>query len=200
LTLSILSTHFRARARARRGVTLLEIVVAMPIILVSASLMVGTLLAATRQRTVNGESARAAEVLRSTLELMRNEDFRFLAALYDRDPFNDPMGPGTAPGGAFDVRGLRPVQGDPDGRVGEVLLPLVDAAPVGSVLPQWELREDLNDAGLGLPRDLNGDGAVDDLTHADDYRVLPVTVVARWQGRFGPRTLRMHTLFTEYRY
>ena len=189
-----------ATTNPRRGVTLLEIMVAMPIILVSASLMAGTLLAATRQRTVNGESARAAEVLRSRLESMRNEDIRLLIALYDEDPFNDPGGPGTAPGASFAIDGLTPVTGDADGLSGEVLMPLTDTAPVGSVAPQWELREDMDDPGLGMPCDLNGDGVIDDQSHSADYRILPVTVVARWKGRFGPRTLRMHTLFTEYRY
>ncbi|NOT30639.1 MAG: type II secretion system protein [Planctomycetes bacterium] len=188
------------RANARRGVTLVEVVIAMPIILVAASLMLGTLTTAARQRTVNGDNARAAEAVRSILETLRNEDFRQMVALFDQEPFNDPLGPGTAPGNSFDVPGLRPLEGDLDGRVGEILLPLFDAAPAGALVPEWQLREDIEDAALGLPQDLNGDGAVDSLDHSGDNRILPVVAVVRWQGQFGPRTLRMFTLFTEYRY
>jgi prepilin-type N-terminal cleavage/methylation domain-containing protein len=190
----------RRGARSRRGMTLLEILVAMPIILVAGFLLVSTLTAATRQRALNGENARAAEVLRATIETLRNEDLGALALAYDPDPLNDPMGPGTAPGSSFDIPGLRPVEGDPDGRVGEILLPLIDAAPAGSVLPQWQVREDAVLPELGMPRDLNGDDRIDDLDHTGDYRILPVLVRARWQGQFGPRTLRVFTSFTEFLY
>jgi hypothetical protein len=176
------------------------VVVAMPIILVAASLMLGTLSVASKERTVNGEMARAAEALRSTLEVLRNEDFRQLVPLFDPDPFNDPLGPGTAPGNSFAVAGLVPTDDDPDGRVGEIRMPLSDEAPPGALVPEWQMREDLEDKLLGLPRDLDGDGAVDAEDHSEDFRILPVLVVARWKGQFGPRTLRMFTLITEYSY
>ena len=60
------------------------------------------------------------------------------------------------------------------------------------------VREDLVDAELGLPRDLNGDNVVDDQNHAGDYIILPVCIVVRWQGMFGERSLRMVTMLTDF--
>lgn len=172
----------------------------MPIILVAAGLMLSTVSAAAHQRTINAENARAAEAIRSVVESMRNEDFGALVRLYDADPLNDPSGPGTAPGQRISIPGLKPLADSPDDRCGEILLPLFDAAPPGSVLPLWELREDLENDELGLPRDLSGDNSVDSANHSADYAILPVLVEARWQGQFGPRTYRIFTLLTEYRY
>ncbi len=48
--------------------------------------------------------------------------------------------------------------------------------PTGSAV----LREDLQLPQFGLPADLTGDSQIDDASHNDDYRVLPVIVTFRW--------------------
>ena len=59
------------------------------------------------------------------------------------------------------------------------------------------LREDVEDAELSLPRDLNGDAKIDALDHASDYIVLPVRVVVEWNGYAGPRRLEMFTMLAD---
>jgi len=46
---------------------------------------------------------------------------------------------------------------------------------------------------IGMPRDLNLDGAVDALYHAGDYMILPVRVRVQWMGASGPRTVELQT-------
>ena len=88
-----------------------------------------------------------------------------------------------------------PVPGDPDGRVGEVLLPVVN---VGTAVAQdFEMREDIGDPLLGLPRDLNGDAIIDTRDHREDAALLPVLVRVRWNGRNGPRQLDFFSALAE---
>jgi len=150
-----------------------------------------------RQREINRESAVAAAASQVVLERMRDCAFHDLWTLYNADPDDDPGGAGTAPGSRFAIPGLDALPESPDGLQGEVILPAIQRS-VGE-LPIWELREDFEDAGLGLPRDLTGDEVVDSFDHAEDYRVLPVMVRVRWQGPTGPRRFQVHSLFSDMR-
>ena len=186
----------RRTTPARAGVTFLELVILMAIVFVAVSMFSGTLLATVRQRNINHETAVAAQAMRSAIERMRNEDFRQVFALYNADPEDDPLGPGTAPGNRFEVQGLTPVEGAPDPRVGEIRLPVVPSG-VGTGL---ELREDFEHSALGLPRDINGDEVIDDLDHSGDYRVLPVELHVEWQSQSGRRILQNHTVLAYLRW
>ncbi len=190
--------ELRRRRRSRAGVTLAELAIAMPILLVAVSMFSSTLVAMFEQRAVNRESFQASQTVQSTLERIRNERVEDILALYNNDPLDDPLGPGTAPGAGFDIDGLVPLVDDPDGRVGEIILPLVDGADPGDP-PLWQLREDADWPELGLPRDLNRDHVLDELDHSGDYSILPVIVRARWQGTFGPREMSIFTIYTRYR-
>jgi type II secretory pathway pseudopilin PulG len=186
----------RARRSRSSGFTLLEVVIAMLPLMVALTLFSGTLAAGSKQRVSNRERMRAAWAIQEVLEQMRNADFRALHALYNADPFDDPGGPGTAPGTNFAVPGFTPVVGDADGMVGEVLLPL---ANVGTeVAPVWIVSEDLESEDLLMPRDLNGDILVDDLDHSADYTILPIVVRVRWTSLGRPRELSIQTALTEY--
>ena len=114
---------------------------------------------------------------------MRAQPFDQVYALYNADPADDPLGPGTAPGAGFAVPGLSAVPGDADGLVGLVVFPEVGG----------ELREDSADADLGMPRDLDLDGAVDDVDHSGNYGVLPVLVRVEWRGKGPARRLDLFT-------
>lgn len=186
-----------ARAGRREGFTLVELAIATPLILVAAGMVASTMLANAQRKRTNGENALAATAGQELLERMRNEDFAALFTLYNTDPFDDPLGPGTAPGNRFAVQGLSPPSGVADGTVGEVILPQVNTG--GPIDVRLELREDFVAPELGLPRDLNGDLIVDDRDHSGDYRVLPVSVSLRWQGVNGERSFRMHTLLVPWR-
>lgn len=181
----------------RAGLTLLELSIAIPLLLVAMAMMGQLLLAGRATRESNADNWRASSAAADTLERMHNAPFRELFALYNADPFDDPGGPGTAPGSGFAVDGFAVLEDDPDGLVGEVILPLLN---VGSeVAPEWQVREDLDLPELGLPRDLSGDQLVDELDHSADHTFLPVLVRLRWQGAFGPREYRLTTILSELR-
>jgi len=175
----------------------MEIAVALPIVLIALGMFVQMLSAGTELRRGCAEDWSAGAGAQQVLEEIRNEPFRDVFRLYNADPFDDPAGPGTAPGASFTVEGLMPRPDDPDRAVGSIVFPFVN---VGSeVAPVWQVREDMVDAELGMPRDLDGDVLVDDLDHSDDFTLLPVLVRIQWQGRHGPRELRLHTVFSELR-
>jgi len=120
---------------------------------------------------------------------MHNCSFPLIFPSYNTVPGDDPAGVGTAPGSHFAVDGLEPVDGDPDGFVGEVLLPEMGL----------ELREDVDDPLMGMPRDLNGDMQIDALDHLADHIILPVRVVVRWKGRGGERSLELQSILADLR-
>lgn len=168
----------------RSGFSLVELLVVMVILAITLGEVTRSLINVAHLEPVQRESALALNAARSKLEEMRARPFEELVARYDADPANDPDGPGTAPGSGFAVRGLDLRDGDPDGWQGAVLLPLVGG----------ELREDVADAALGLPRDLNADDVVDGLDHAGDFSVLPVRVRVEWSGgAAGERSVELVT-------
>ncbi len=167
----------------------------MPIVLIALGMFVQMLHAGAGLRELGNEEWASSAAAQDVLERMRNEDFRELFRLYNADPFDDPGGPGTAPGHRFAVPGLEPLESDPDGMVGEVLLPVWNTGT--EVVPVWEVREDLANAELGTPRDLNGDSMVDGKDHSDDYTLLSVVVRLRWRGSNGRRVFRLATVFSE---
>ena len=59
-----------------------------------------------------------------------------------------------------------------------------------------ELREDVVNPLLGLPRDLDGDGKIDSVDHSGDYMMLPVTIRVTWNGVAGPMTYEVRTFLT----
>jgi len=185
----------QTKQTSQRGMTLMEIALAMPIIMLALGMFTQMLSAGTGLRQSSRENWLASLRSQDVLETIRNQDFRQLAALYNEDPLDDPDGPGTAPGIHFSVAELRPLANDPDGFVGRVFIPMLNAGT--EIAPDWQLREDLDIPALGLPRDLNGDSVIDDQDHSGDFTVLPVEVEIEWQSRFGPRQVRIHTLFSE---
>ncbi|MEO0649457.1 MAG: hypothetical protein AAFZ65_02115 [Planctomycetota bacterium] len=127
----------------------------------------------------------------------------------DEDP------PGPAPtdkgGGGVDATGgkLPTNNGKPNnnqsngkGRAKTASFRLVPAvpAPAIQVSTSLQLREDLTDARLGLPRDLNGDSIIDSSDHGSDYFLLPLEVTVQWRGRTGDRTLRRVTMLCELKW
>lgn len=172
-------------AGARAGFTVVEVLITLTILLVALRITVQTLASVNRLSPANRETAIATQAAQSALEELRVIPFSTLFALYNDLPDDDPGGIGTAPGASFDVPGLQPRGTDPDGRVGRIEFPVIAD----------ELREDVDDRDLGMPRDLNGDGVQDSDDHAADYAILPVRVWIEWAGRSGDRTVQMATAF-----
>ena len=148
---------------------MVEVMVAIVILTVSVYILSSTVTATIGHSGVKRERGLAVDGAMNLFEQMRSERFEDLFARYNSDPSDDPGGPGTAPGHHFTVSGLESQASDPDGFVGEIILP--EATSGRDV----QLREDVDIAKLSMPRDLNGDLVVDGEDHAMDYIVLPVT-------------------------
>lgn len=176
--------------RSRAGTGLLEPLVAVTLVLLAvlgfSQLMVG----AVRTADQAEEATVAREAARAMLDQMRAAQFSTAFAEFNASAEDDPSGFETGFGSGFDVDGLVPVDGDADGMVGEILFPTVDGAP-------QRLREDVKDAALAMPRDLNGDDVVDDADHSGDYEILPVVIRVRWRGVAGDSVVEFHTILSE---
>ena len=176
--------------------TLLEVLVATAVTVVALTMVTQIVVAAAGQRTVSRDNALASNGARMAVERMRNVPFDEVYALYNANPDDDPLGPGTAPGSLFAIEGLVPVEGQV--AVGRIELPtLAIQEPDGSV--RIELREDAVDPHLDLPRDLNGDSIVDDVDHSGDYHLLPFRITVEWESSRGPRRMDLYTMMTEMR-
>lgn len=172
------------RSRAA-GLSLIELMVVLAILTVALSMFSRTLVSSSQLDPLNRETVIAGEGARSKLEEMRNMRFEEIYALFNDDAADDPDGAGTAPGSQFMVDGLAPVDGQPF--IGSIVFPELNGV----------LREDAQDAMLGMPRDLNADGEVDATPRDGDYAVLPVRVRIEWHGSGGDRQLDMYTLFAD---
>lgn len=171
----------------RGGVTLIDVIVALTIVGVAVLSLLGLLTTSLQMQVTNRESTSAVQAARRELESLRALPFDRVFAERNAEPGDDPDGPGTAPGNAFDVYGLSPQLGDPDGRVGEILFPVTGR----------ELREDCVDPALGMPRDLDLDRVIDSEDCAGNYRLLPVRVRLRWRSSIGPREYELFSLMRE---
>jgi prepilin-type N-terminal cleavage/methylation domain-containing protein len=180
-------------ARDRAGFTFVELAVVMTILLSALLIFSSTVSGVAKQRSVNRETGLAVSAARNLLETLRSEDFGEVFALYNADPADDPGGPGSAPGHRFAVAGLDEAPDSLDGLEGEVVFPTAWSA--GGAL---ELREDLEIRALGLPRDLSGDGKVDDQDHSAGYFILPVQVRLRWKGATGVRQFELASQLCRY--
>lgn len=180
-----------ARARgARAGMSLLELMIAIVLLLIGMLGFTQSLVSSVTTGATTRETSLATEAARRTLETLSSEDFGQVFARYNADPTDDPGGAGSAPGASFAVAGLQAAAGDPDGLPGEILFPTLAGAP-------GVLREDAVNAALGVPRDLDGDGVVDALDHASDYRLLPVVVRVSWRGKAGDAQFELRTLLAD---
>ena len=167
---------------------MVELAIAIAILTIALGATVSTLVASTALSKTDRETTLAIHAAQSALERVKGEAFEDAFASFNADPNDDPPpgGPGTAPGSAFAVPGLNLRAADPDGFVGQIFFP-------GDGLV---LREDLVDAALGMPRDLNNDVVLDANDHAGDYTVLPVRVRVEWTGETGNRQLEFVTTLT----
>ena len=161
--------------RRKGGYTLLDLIVGIMILVIAVGAVSTSLTSGFSLNRSNSERAIAIQFAEGVLERIRATEFEEIYARYNATAADDPAD-GISPGASFTVQGLRPVEGDPDGIVGEVRFP-----GDGTLL-----LEDEVDRNLGLPRDLNADGVVDGLDHSGDYAVLPVQVSVSWRGANGP--------------
>ncbi len=170
----------RLRASRRRGMTMVELAVALTVMIIGGSTAMYGLVCVSVLARVQSENAVAFQAARNVLEAMQGEDFRTTFQRFNATPADDPVG-GASPGNVFDAPGLNPRVGDPDGRVGLIEF------PGGGV----QLLENGVDTELGMPRDIGGILGVDGNDHALDYALLPVLVRVQWTGAGGIQQLTL---------
>lgn len=176
----------RLCASARAGFTILEVLISATVFVLVAGAVVTSIAVSSALNTTNRETMKASQAAQSKLEELKGTAFAEVFARYNATKDDDPAA-GTSPGSGFAITGLDAVGDDADGLAGAIEFP-------GDGLT---LREDGNDADLGLPRDLDGDGAIDKDDHGGDYRVLPVRVTVAWRGKTGTRTLELVTVLAD---
>ena len=180
------------RRTGRSGMTLLEIAVGIAVLVTGIMGFAQTMVVVQRGHQRTREVGRATQAARQVIERIQAEAFAEAFRVYNGDPADDPAGAGTAPGKNFAVPGLSALLNDPDGLPGEVIFPTPAGAP-GS------LMENVVDTRLGMPRDLNGDGAISTVTnYASTYTILPVRVRVQWVGASGPGEVELRTMLGNY--
>ena len=165
---------------------MVELTVAITVMVIALCATASTVVTTNALNRQSHETAIARKAAESMVEALRNADFATVFARYNGAPGDDPGGAGTAPGANFVVEGITPIPGAPGGVAGQIFFP--SAGP--------DLRENVVDPTLGMPRDLTGDILQDGFDHSSDYRVLPVRVRVSWTGRSGPRFVELQTLLS----
>ena len=166
---------------AQAGFSTVEILIAISVLAIGLMAQASLALSHSNQTRLNREYRAALEGARARIEVLKEHDFQTVFAAFDASTRNDPP---DAPGPGFAVVGLSPVLRDPDGLVGKVCFP-VGLPPSNWAHQDPVLREDLDDDRFGLPRDLDGDGAIDSHPKDERYIHLPVVVEVRWRSAAG---------------
>jgi prepilin-type N-terminal cleavage/methylation domain-containing protein len=177
------------RASAQHGFSMVEMVVVFAIVTIAISMFARTLASAKKLDPMATETTVAASAARTILEKMKNHPFEDIFPLYNGVPADDPGGAGTGPGAQFDVEGLTPIT--PGAKCGTIIFPA----------NKTTLREDVEDAMLGMPRDLNADGVIDSQNHAGDCMLLPIRIRVEWimhGSKDTHRSFEMYTMFGRF--
>jgi len=175
----------------RAGLTLIEILISLTILTIALGAFGQAIVGSTEHTVSQRETTIVTEAARRTLETLQATEFDEVFRRFNDDPNDDPAS-GLSPGPDVDVPGLEALPTDPDGFIGQVVFPTTTLG--GGA----ELREDVQDPALGMPRDLNGDGVVDALDHSADYRLLPVLVRFEWTTPSGPAEVEFRSILAEY--
>jgi len=189
--------------------SLVEVVVALSVLVVAASIFCQMLLSTSRMRHLSRENTLAADAARVVFERMRNVPFHQVYRQFNASAADDPGGSGTGPGNLFDVEGLEPLDDAPGGKVGQIFFPDLAVTVVsggggklggfgGTSSTSWQVREDVEDSLLGMPRDLNGNNVIDTDDHASDYLVLPVRLLIQWKSGGGARRFEIVSQLGEF--
>jgi len=170
---------------ARRGSSLVELLVAVAVVLVGLLAFTRTLTESLALGRANRQTALATAAAQAALERLQGADPARAFALFNDDPDDDPEGTGTAPGSRFAASGL--LAPTDEGQAGRIFFPVTEGSP-------GVLREDLVDTRLRTPLDLDLDGNIDGADKSGAYRLLPVRVRVAWQDGLATRELEVATI------
>jgi len=170
----------------RRGFTLIEVVITSAVLLIGLLAMTSTSWVVHSLRGTYADKQLAHQGMQTVVEdlyalseMAREDEVGWAPAILAR------FGAAGAPGPNFNVRGLDPWDGATD--VGTI-----------TVISDETATDTALGVALGLPRDLNGDGAVNAADVSADAVLLPVIVELRWRGKAGNRQLRQCIYLLQY--
>ena len=153
----------------QEGFTLLEATISVAILAIGFLALLGTLTYCQRSNLAAEQKKRATDAAAARIEFLKSQPFDTLVSRF---------GPASGGGDRFTVRTL-----DTDGSSAE-----------GRMLLYLDETNPTDEAGLGLPRDLNGDGDTTDKDVSGDFRLLPVKVRVTWRGALGRQQVEVRTL------
>lgn len=174
---------------AQRGMTLIEITIALVVLAVAVLMMMSLMLSSNRLQQAGREKTLAYNAARRLIEEFRSYPLAEVYPRYNGLKADDLSG--ANPGNTFSVQGLAPAAGYSSH--GEIVFPADSSG----------LREFLSDKSLstqlGLPKDLNRNGNATETGLAPTaINILPVLVRVRWTSQGGrPELLEMATLITD---
>ena len=168
------SSSVHQSLRARSGFSLLEVIVGLTILSIGMLAMTSTTVGTYKLR--NADASRLAA--RNAIESVARE-VELVASSIDLDagPWaREVLDAFAAPADQVEVPGLGPWAGE--------------TSVISIEILSDETRSDA-DLGvhLGMPRDLDRDGAAANTDVSDTGRMLPVIVRARWNSAGGPRQI-----------
>lgn len=167
------------------GFTLIELIMGATVLAIGVCGLAVTLVYSMSLAQTNRESSEARIAAKEILERVRAIPVEEIFAAFNDTEDDDDLTSAGAPGSTFLLtRTTR--EGATATYTAEVLFPTADDPAA--------LREDVEDALIGMPRDLNGDGVIDALNHAADYLILPIRIRVFWRGKTGTRTFEICTV------
>lgn len=154
------------RRRSEAGFTFIEIAISSTVLSVALLAVWSTVVYCSRSNVAADQKRRAIDAAEARIEFLKAQDF---------DTLLEDFGPSGAD---------------------EFAVPSLDsaAAAEGRILLYSDETNPTGETGLGLPRDLNGDGDALDEDVSADYRLLPVRVRIAWDGVLGPQEVEVRTL------
>lgn len=181
--------------RGRRGFSLIDILITVAVLSISTLGFLGVTISSKSFSRETRQLMAASNLARQMVEQMHLLGGGLVFATFNSDPADDPAGVGTAPGPVMNLNQFRANFGlstthqvdreqQLEGLQFSVALPLSGG----------QIRENLVDPGLGLPRDLNGDNAVDGADHSADFMVLPLSIRVQWTAPEGVRQITWQTM------
>lgn len=178
------------KRRRRSGFSLVEVIVATAVLVIGCLGLSSAITSGARLMDLNRERTLAHEAARAQMETLECATFGQVFSLYNTTKADDPGGAGSGPGPNFAIAGLNAQRGDADGLPGQIVFPTLGG--FGS-----QLAENVVDARLRMPSDLNGDGNISAGVMAGSYTVLPVRVRVAWRGVSGNSVLEIDNVLLD---
>ncbi len=165
--------HF-ASPRSDAGLTVLEVMLALAMIMIGLTAMTTTTLATHKLKRSDSDRQLAVAALESLLE-----EVQVVADSTPKDGTDwaaEVLARFAAPADRYPVAGLTPWAGE---------LSVLSI----QIVPSETVTDAVLGFDLGMPRDLDNDGLSDNPDVSDTARMLPVIVRVRWQSPAGDREL-----------